>query len=149
MKPSIISQVDPAKLAKIVELVANGSSINGAARAVGLPMRTVSGWVEAGSAEGRHDPAMEEFALQVRSAEGQTEACAVAVIFDAAKRGDVRAACWFLERKFPGEYRLRTSTEVSGEEAAAGATVKDLMQSSQQRRAAMHVVPGEAAGAGS
>lgn len=136
---SSIRTVDPTVLDRIVELVSQGTSITGAAKEAGLRSRRVKAWVERGSddSEVARDPAMVDFAMRVREAEGQVEHRAVSIIDKAAQDGDWKAAAWLLERKFPDIYRQRSTTEHTGEDGLPiKVTVADLMKQGAQARQA-------------
>ena len=79
-----------------------GSSRRSAAELSGVSARTLQRWIKRGE-EGESEE-WERFAHKVYRAEAVAEGHAVDLILEAAKKGDWRAAAWWLERRHPNRW---------------------------------------------
>ena len=101
----------PEQRKQLVELVAAGNYLSAAARAVGMPWRTVMEWMQRGRETGKEPYG--SFFLAVREAEAKAEVRDVALIRLAA-RNTWQAAAWYLERKYPDRWGRRDVVKHDG-----------------------------------
>ncbi len=92
---------------KIVWALRLGNFRKIAARYAGISERTLCDWLQQGKEQDDTDFA--DFREDVLEAEQAAEVRALGVIQQAANNGHWKAACWFLERKFPQPYCTRAA----------------------------------------
>lgn len=83
---------------------------------VGIDVSTLNDWEKKGR-EG--DPDYIGFSLAIKKAGAHPFDVALAAIFGAIDKGDWKAAAWFLERRRPKEWGIRSGDEMSEEEVRA------------------------------
>lgn len=86
-----------------------------AAEAAGVSANTVNEWVRRGTGEDDRTPSSRyvSFAQEVAKMQAAAGLKAVAVVRGAMDKS-WQAAAWFLERRFPDEFALKTRTELTG-----------------------------------
>src|SRR4051812_18697193 len=96
---------------RIVQALRAGNYAEAACRAAGIAPSTYYRWLERGQQDesGLH----RDFFEEVRRAEAEAEVHAVAVLRRAMPE-DWRAALAYLERRHPGRWRRRQTTELTG-----------------------------------
>lgn len=115
-RPGRPSKLTPERASRIRAAVAGGAFATVAARAGGISGATYRAWMARGrdaerdgdgSAVNEADLPYVEFHESIREAEAKAEVAAVALIQQAARRGEWRAAAWFLERKHSDRWGRR------------------------------------------
>lgn len=90
------SKLDDLVSRRILDAIEAGVSHAGAAKAARIAESTLQDWL----ARGRDgEPGYAEFAVRLREAEGKAERTIVDKLFEAAKKGNVGAMCFWLERR--------------------------------------------------
>jgi hypothetical protein len=129
-------RLTPLVEAAIVNALRRGCTYELAARAAGVARVTLWYWLRKGkkSRSGK----FRDFLNIVRRAEAEALAACAARVMDAIDQGDVRAACWFLERRAPEEYgplpvkaldrRLRVLERSAGGDAKPGPTARSYRE---------------------
>jgi len=117
------TKLTPTSHDRIVQALRAGNYREPAARAAGIAPSTFYAWLERGAAE-RPDSPYARFAEAVQRAEAEAEVFAVAVIRQAMPE-DWRAAVSHLERRHPGRWRRRNSTELTGKDGGPIATTTE------------------------
>ena len=120
-RPSKLTKTAQAAIRAALEA---GNTRAAAAQAAGIAPDTLRTWMRQGEqqATGRH----RSLARTVEQAEAQAEAEAVAEIRAAWKRGEWRAAAWWLERRRPETYREQK--EQRGSAAPEETTVRIIYE---------------------
>ena len=113
---TVLPPIDrPAQMALILTLLSGGHYLQTALRAAGVSSTSYRYWMEQGQnalykPEGErtdNEKQYIEFAISVKAIDAVAEEAAVAAIRSAMPR-DWRAAAFFLERRFPDRWRMRT-----------------------------------------
>jgi len=112
--------------AELIEIIRNGHYTDIACAAVGIHPATMRNWLQRGQAERDYldanpfeSPHEEEapylsFSINVGKALAESAIRALGVVTDAMDEGDVKAAQWLLERKFPEHWSGKQRHEISG-----------------------------------
>ena len=95
-----------------IQLVRAGNYMETASAAAGVHKETLYGWLREGARLG-HGP-KKEFLDAVERAKGEAEAANLALIGQAALKGQWQAAAWRLERMHSDRYAQRTKNEHMG-----------------------------------
>jgi transposase len=105
------TKLTPERRDRILQATRAGCDIEIACRAAGVGTSTYYRW----KARGEQEPVgpYRDFFMALRTAEAEAEVHAVAVIRH-AMGDDWRAALAFLERRHPGRWGKRTTTELTG-----------------------------------
>jgi transposase len=103
------TNLTPECHATIVKAVRQGMYVKSAVEGAGITEATYYRWLERGR---RGEEPFESFLIDVEQASAEATLDALGVIRKAAET-DWRAAAWFLERRFPGQYgkHARSSRE--------------------------------------
>lgn len=107
----------------LLEALEAGAFVQDAARGAGLSPRSVWRWIERGKAEGEEGTEGSYWQLwhAIEAARLIAHTQALAVIMEAADRGNWRAAAWWLERAHPEKWSLRRTRGRHGQHPPAGA----------------------------
>jgi len=105
------SKLSEAVQDRIVSAIRAGNYAEIAARSAGIAPSTYYRWLERGERD--EEGPYAGFVAAVRLAEAEAEVHAVAIM-RRAMTDDWRAALSYLERRHPGRWRRRTSTELTG-----------------------------------
>lgn len=101
---------------RILIAIRAGNYIDTAAQSAGISKDTFYSWMTKGETPGAPKE-YSDFTDAVKKARAEAEVNAVAIIQQAANRGNWRAAAWYLEKSFPDRYgRTRTDTSVATED---------------------------------
>ena len=106
-KPGRPTKKTPELIGKLLEALSNGVHRKVAATTCGISSRTLELWVQAD----------EELAERIEAVENEVEQKIVGSIVLAAANGDLKAAQWYLERRYPDRWGRRVV--VSAEAPAA------------------------------
>jgi transposase len=101
--PGRKSMMTDARVQVIVDALKGGNTRRAAAAYAGVHLDTFYEWLKKPS-----------FSEIVTNAEAAAEVRAVAIVIQAAQRGDPRAAQWWLERRRRADYGVQVGVEVSG-----------------------------------
>lgn len=99
-----------------------GSSRRSAAELSGVSARTLQRWIKRG--EEAESEEWERFAHEVYKAEAIAEEHAVYLILEAAKKGDWRAAAWWLERRHPSQWSKRQHVAIEANDSPMEVVVR-------------------------
>lgn len=105
--PRAITEV---RRAAFLEALESGLTILGACRASGVPRTSLYralGYADDPDA----DPACAAFRADMESARATAQREAIGVIREAGRKGDWRAAAWYLAKSFPDEYGDRVQVQ--------------------------------------
>jgi hypothetical protein len=105
------TKLTPELCERVGKALRAGNYAEAAARACDISPASYYRWIQRGESE--QSGIYHEFAAEVRKAEAEAEVHAVAILRRAMPE-DWRAALAYLERRHPGRWRRRTTTEVTG-----------------------------------
>lgn len=103
MEPGCPSKRTPERRKKILDLLREGNTKKTAFTLAGISSDTFARW--------RNDD--EQFALECQQAEEEAVARHVGIVYSAANK-TWQAAAWWLERRRPEDFKLRSETEHAG-----------------------------------
>lgn len=106
------SKLTPELQGRFLRLLRLGCYRSQVAKSCGISPSTVRNWLK----WGREDPASAygEFLRGVLEAEVEAKTACLGAIFKAVRRGQWRAAAWWLERKYPAQWGRRTQLALGG-----------------------------------
>ena len=99
------TKMTPEVEVRVLAMVRDGASMKDAAAAVGIDRRNLQ----------RHRTRRPQFRRALLSAKAGAKVEAIACLLHAARKGEWKAAAWYLERQFPSEWgRINREVATSG-----------------------------------
>ena len=133
------TKLDDVRAKRLLNAIAEGASLAGAARAAGIAESTLHDWL----ARGRDGEApFAEFSERLTKAEGETEVRVTSALMRAIDNGHVGAMSFWLERRLALQWGKRDSAAGDHQSGAAGemneldvATLESVLAAAKSRKA--------------
>ena len=131
------TKLDDIRAKRLINAIAEGASLAGAARSAGIAESTLFDWL----ARGRDGEApFAEFSERLTKAEGETEVRVTSALMRAIDNGHVGAMSFWLERRLPVQWSKRDATPQDGRAEGDAtdldiATLESVLAAAKSRKA--------------